>query len=233
MSLCRAGLVSALLLALALPTRAHAQVLGTGVLPVTEVGAQLWQSTITAGQSVLTAINTATSVANDLLNLEPVTTVITLEGILEDIAELEAIMKAADDLAYDIGSLNRQIAALFDLDTAPSSTSALQERLREMRRMRSRAYAYAMRLQTLARTAIRTINHLVALINAVSAFLGNKQAMQTLVQVNASIQKTLAIQAAQQAAYERAWTLGKQEELLTVESLYRIQAEIMADWPKR
>jgi hypothetical protein len=61
MSLCRAGLVSALLLALALPTRAHAQVLGTGVLPVTEVGAQLWQSTITAGQSVLTATNRATT----------------------------------------------------------------------------------------------------------------------------------------------------------------------------
>jgi len=210
-----------------------AQILGTGVIPVTEIGANLWQNTITAGQSILTAISTAQTVANQLLDLEPVSEVITLQGIMEDLAALADIMRQAEGLSYDVQSLQAQIAALFDLETAPRSTSELQVRLAEIRRVRSQCYAYAMRLQTLLNTAFRTIEHLVTLVNSISAFLGNKQGMQTLVQVNMTISKTLTIQAAQSAAYERAGSVDKMEELLTVESLHRINGDVMADWPTR
>ena len=68
-------------------------------------------------------------------------------------------------LDNDIQSLQRQITALFDLETAPASTSALRERLAEIRRLRWQCYSYAMRLQTLIKTALRTIQHLVTLVN--------------------------------------------------------------------
>lgn len=48
-----------LVLTLALAGPVHAQIFGTGVMPVTEIGGQLIQSTITAANSVTTAINVA------------------------------------------------------------------------------------------------------------------------------------------------------------------------------
>ena len=64
-------------------------------------------------------------------------------------------------------SLQRQITALFGLETAPASTSALRERLAEIRRLRWQCYSYAMRLQTLIKTALRTIQHLATLVTSV------------------------------------------------------------------
>ena len=78
-------------------------------------------------------------------------------------------------LDNDIQSLQRQITALFGLETAPASTSALRERLAEIRRLRWQCYSYAMRLQTLIKTALRTIQHVATLVNIISTFLGTKQ----------------------------------------------------------
>ena len=69
-------------------------------------------------------------------------------------AALADIVRQAEGLSYDIASLQAQIDALFDLDTAPASTSELQVRLAEIRRVRSQCYSYAMRLQTLLTTAL-------------------------------------------------------------------------------
>ena len=51
--------------------------------------------------------------------------------------------------------------------------------------------------------------------------------------MTATISKTLTIQTVQTAAYERAGSLDKMEELLTIESLHRINEAMMADWPRR
>ena len=120
------------------------------------------QNLVTAAQSTLTAIATAETAANTILDLTPLDEIITASGIIEDLAALAEIMAQVDVLSTDIASLQAQVAVLFGLDTAPASTSELQVRLREIRRLRSEAYIYAMRLQTLMRTAIRTIEHLGA-----------------------------------------------------------------------
>jgi hypothetical protein len=210
-----------------------AQILGTGIIPVTEVGANLYQNAITAGQSILTAIATAETVANQVLDLTPLDEVLTLQGILDDLAALADMMRQAEGLSYDIQSLQAQIAALFALETAPRSTLELQVRLAEIRRVRWQCYSYAMRLQTLMTTAVHTIDHLTALLRSVRTFLGAKQGMQTLVQVNLTMNKTLTIQATQMAAFQRSESVDKLEEILTVEALQRINTEVMADWPRR
>ena len=119
----------------------QAQILGTGVLSVTEIGANLYQNTITAINAVLTAVATAQTVANQILDLTPLDEIITLQGILEDLALLADIVAQAEGLSYDIASLRAQIDALFNLDTAPASTSELQLRLAEIRRVRARCTA--------------------------------------------------------------------------------------------
>jgi hypothetical protein len=220
-----AWVVGVALLALVLPAQAQ--------IPVAEVGPNLVQSTITAVQSTLTALASAQTAANFILDLTPLDEIIMASGIIESIGQLADILQQIEGLDNDIQSLQRQITALFGLETAPSSTSALRERLAEIRRLRWQCYSYAMRLQTLIKTALRTIQHLGALVTSVSSFLGNKQAQQTLVQVNSSMHTTLTVLAAQTAAYQRAASVDKMEELLTIESLQRIQADMLSDWPRR
>ena len=216
-----------------LALEAHAQVLGTGVLPVQEIGAQLVQSTVTAVQSTISAIEDVVQTASALQELVPLDAILVAEGIAEDMAALADIVRQAEGLSYDIASLQAQIDALFNLDTAPASTSELQVRLAEIRRVRSQCYSYAMRLQTLLTTALRTVDHLVLLVNSIANFLGAKQGMQTLVQLNATISKTTTIHATQTAAFQRAGSVDAMEQLLTIESLHRINEATMADWPRR
>ena len=53
-------------------------------------------------------------------------------GIIEGIGQLADIMAQIEGLDNDIQSLQRQITALFGLETALASTSALRERLAEI-----------------------------------------------------------------------------------------------------
>ena len=95
------------------------------------------QNLITSAQSTLTAIATGQSAANSILDLTPLDEIAILHGLWEDVQELAAIMGQVEVLSSDVQSLQAQLAALFDLDTAPASNSALQERLAEIRRVRS------------------------------------------------------------------------------------------------
>jgi hypothetical protein len=209
-----------------LPTVAQSQLI------VSDPG-NLFANTITSAQSTLTALASAQTAANTILDLTPLDEIIMASGIIEGIAQLADIIAQIEVLDSDVQSLQRQITALFGLETAPASTSALRERLAEIRRLRWECYSYAMKLQTLIKTALRTLQHLGTLVTSVSAFLGNKQAQQALVQVTASTNTTLMVMAAQTAAYQRAGSVDKMEELLTIESLRRIQEATMADWPRR
>jgi TolA-binding protein len=191
------------------------------------------QNLITTAQSTLTSIATAQTAASFLLDLTPLDEIIMASGLIETAAQLADILQQVEVLDNDIQSLQRQITALFDLESAPASTSALRARLAEIRRLRWQCYSYAMRLQTLIRTALRTIQHVATLVNSIGTFLGAKQGMQTLTQVAVSTNTTVTILAAQTASFQRAASVDKMEELLTMESLSRIQTEIMADWPRR
>ena len=77
------------------------------------------QNLVTAAQSTLTAIATAETAANTILDLTPLDEIITASGMIEDITALAEIMAQVDVLSTDIASLQAQVAALFGLDTAP------------------------------------------------------------------------------------------------------------------
>lgn len=205
---------------------ASAQILGTGVTPVMEIGTALYQQTITAVQSVL-------SVKNELLNLAPIGEMALAAEWAQDMADITAIITSAQDLTTDIQTLQRQIIQLFDLQNAPNSTTALAQRQQEIRRLVTAAYCYAIQVQSLVRTLIHTIDHLSTLTQQISSFLGAKQGAQVLTQVNSSLNQTLVTLTLQNAAFQRAESLEKSTEPLVIESLHRINAEMMADWPTR
>jgi hypothetical protein len=202
-----------------------AQVLGTGVLPVTEVGANLFQNTITAIESVLQTINM-------VLELTPVEEVIVGGQLAEDMAAIGEVVSNAQLVWHDAQSLNTQIRVMFDLDTAPDTMPGLQLRLQELQQLAFQANAFAMRAQTLLTTVFNTIDHVTRLIDSVASLVGNMQGNQTLVQTNATISKTLAVMETQQAAWQRADTVDRMSQAVIKASLAKIEQKRWETWPK-
>jgi conjugal transfer/entry exclusion protein len=183
-------------------------------------------------QNLVTAIQTVFIVANQVLELTGLDEIMLDDAFASDMEDLADIVQQAQGLSYDVGSLMSQVNTLFNLDTAPDNTTALRERLAEIRRVTVQSYLYAMRTQTLLQTTLRTVQRLTRLVESIGDFLGNMQANQTLNQVNTTVTEQLAKLQVQSAAYERAQSVERLTEALTIESLHRINEQQMADWPR-
>lgn len=214
----------ALVLALGAPQVSYAQI------PVTDAG-NLFQNTISAVQSVLTTIQTVLIEANQILELESLGDIATAGGIAEDMKLLALLVEQAQGLSYDLSSLEAQIQSLFGLDSAPTTVDGLRARMAEIRHYKLLAYSYAARVQTLLKTAARTTEHLVQMLDTIAAILGNKQANQTHVQVSTVAAKHLANIDVNMSAYQRAHTIDALADALITESIRKIEEARMEDWP--
>jgi conjugal transfer/entry exclusion protein len=182
-------------------------------------------------ENVVTAVQTVLMVANQVLELTPLDAMALGDTYMEGLDGLAEIIEAAQGLSYDLGSLQAQVSALFSLDTAPDSAEGLRERLAAIRRVVFDSYVYALRTQTLIRTTLSTIEHLRSLVGAISEFVGNMQGNQTLAQADGTLNETLARLQVHTAAYERAQSVDKLAEPVTLEALDRIHDAIMSDYP--
>jgi len=193
-------------------------------LPVTDVG-NLAVNTISSLQTTITAIEAVFQSAEWVVELTPVEGLVT-GSISEDMEALGALVENAQGLSYDIGELQSQIDTLFNLDGAPNTTALLRERLMEVRRLRHTCYTYAMRTQTLLTTAARTAEHLAGLLEALGDVVGNLSVSQRASEMSATISKSAANLQVQTAAFQRAGSVDKMEELLTIESINAINTRI-------
>src|SRR5919109_311454 len=175
--------------------------------------ANLGQNTITAIESVLTTIQAILIEANQILELTPLDDIAVAGGIAEDMA------------------LQAQLDSLFNLDTAPETRDGLTTRLAEIKRQKYLAYSYAARVQTLMRTALRTVEHLQGLLDTLGAIVGNLSGNQTIGQFQAVSSKHLANLDVQMASFQRAQTVDKLSDALIIESITKIQARRIDDWP--
>ena len=216
--------LSLLLVLVLVSGRAEAQI------PVIDVG-NLAQNTITAIESVLTTIQAILIEANQILELTPLDDIAVAGGIAEDMALLGQLVEQAEGLSYDIGALQAQLDSLFRLDTAPDTRDGLTERLAEIKRVKYQSYTYAARVQTLMRTALRTVEHLQGLLDTLSDLVGNMQGNQTHAQLTTVASKHLANLDVQMASFQRAQTVDKLSEALILESITKIQARRIEDWP--
>ena len=199
---------------------------------MTEVRAQLIQSTVTATQSVITAIEAVIQTANMFLELTPVDEIIVGGQIAEDLALLAEVLVSAELVWYDLQSLESQIATLFGLDTAPDTRAGLDERLLEIKQFYYRSLTFSMRTQALVMTMFRTVEHVSRLIDAVGALIGNMQGNQVHIQTNTTMSKTLAVMEVQQAAWQRADTVDRLSQGVILASLEKINLKRLADHPR-
>jgi conjugal transfer/entry exclusion protein len=182
-------------------------------------------------QNVIQALQTILMVGNQLLELTGLDDITLGDDYQADLEALGTIVKEAQGLSYDVGSLNTQITGLFDLHTAPNGSAALRERLAAIRQVTYESYVYALRTQTLLKTTLSTVQHLTRLIGAIGDLVGNKQGHQTAAQLDGTLSKALSNLQVQTAAYERAQSVERLERVLTEESIDQIHKAIMEDYP--
>jgi hypothetical protein len=82
------------------------------------------------------------------------------------------------------------------------------------------------------RTALRTVEHLQGLLETVGGIIGNLQGSQVNAQTQSVAAKHLANLDVQLAAFQRAETVDKLSQALILESVQKIQAKRMEDWPQ-
>ena len=189
------------------------------------------QNTITAAQSVLITIEETIQTAQGVLNLTLLESIISTGGILEDIALLGQLLEEASQISTDLNSLQAQITSLMHWETAPDTRDGLAALLIEFKRLKQDLYTYAARVQTLMRTAITTVRHMQLLLEILAQLVGNLQGQQVVAQHAAAMHKHLANLSVQQGAYYQAKSLDQLMEGVTIESIRKIQAQRLADWP--
>jgi conjugal transfer/entry exclusion protein len=212
-------LILSLLVLLGLVASAQAQ------LPVIDV-ADVVQNTTTAIETTLTTIETTLIEADEILNLTNLNGVTVEGGIAQDMQLLGQLVNQAQGLSYDIGAIQAQVDALFGLATAPTTTSGLRLRLQQIRQLKYQVYSYAIQVQTLLRTALRTVDHLQALLGTLSHLVGNLAGHETHAQTTAVASKHLANLDVQIAAFHRAQAVDRLEEVMILESLRRINNHV-------
>ncbi|HEX6827120.1 MAG TPA: hypothetical protein VF077_12455 [Nitrospiraceae bacterium] len=183
-------------------------------------------------QNVITAVQAIFIVANQLLELAGVEEFALDDEYGEMLDQLGEIVSEARGLSNDLASLQSQVTLLFHLDNAPRGTSEYAERMAEIRKVVFECYVTALRTQTLIKTLQSAVRHMKKLAAAIGDLVGNMQGNQTLIQVEETISGTLAKLQAQSAAYERAQSVERLTDNLTMESLRRINEAVMADHPE-
>ena len=182
------------------------------------------QSTITAVQAVLLAIDSALNMVG--LNES------NLDGFETTVDDFLFIAGEARMLMWDLNTINQQMRLLFDLGTAPASTTELQQRMAEIRRVTQEYLTMARRVQTIERSATDAVRRLMRIWGRIMDIAGNKQGSQQVQDQLTQLQQQSVQHSAAVTAYQQAMLTKAQEEPLVIESISLINVQIMADWPR-
>jgi hypothetical protein len=174
---------------------------------------------------------TVVRLAQETLELLPVDAVVIVDTISTDISTLNVIIQEGTQIGMDLSSLQAQLNSLFDLHTAPATSSELALRLSEIRLLIWQARSYAMRVNTLVQTFQNTLRHIDILASTIAELAGNKQNLQVLNQKAASLVYVQTVQTTGQAAYYQSELYDRQLQLLIEESNRRINEQMWRDYP--
>jgi len=182
-------------------------------------------------QTTVSAVNSVLQVINQVLELTGLPTIALDATTASDLAQLSAILAEAGQIGMDLGGLQTQISTLFNLQTAPASSSELRQRLMEIQNALFLARVYALRVQTLINTLIHTIEHIATLEILIQGFIGNKQGTQTLAQTQIMLNHQQAELKLMLASYHHQDIYERMQQAVIIESLRRMHAAQHADWP--
>jgi hypothetical protein len=186
--------------------------------------AQNWiQNTITAVQAVLI-------VANQIIELTALEGLVLDGSFSSDLAALNALVSEAE--GFDVGTLNAQILPLFALETAPLTTFEYKQRQIAINEALFQGYGFAMRTQSLIMTALRTVEHIMGILEQVGSSIGNLTISQSMGQAQTKLQQLLTESNVQRSAFERAKSLEGAMPGILLQGLYNIDEAMMADHPR-
>lgn len=197
-------------------------------LPVQEVGPMTLAHTTTALQQTLNTVEAIFQSAQWVLEMSSYDSHGTEFG-----GTVDAMILDTQQILWDINALDRVIRQLFALDSAPTSTKALQERLYAIRRYRFEQQSAARQVQTLPQLVLKTLADLRVLWSRILSILGNKQGQQQIQALLVEINKTEAVSQVSLAAYQQAMLTDAAEQTLIDESLEKINTELFATMPRR
>jgi hypothetical protein len=229
--MCRRLLGLIFLVVLAWQAPATGQILGTGVLPVTEIGPNLTNGLITSIQSTITAIEAVIQSAYMLLELTPLDEIALSGEFTDTMAELGALAEEGAGLIHDAEAAAADFDALFGLEGIPTTPQELSERVAQTRQVIYEAHRYAIRVQSLIAHISSAVRHVNRIVDLVGVLVGNMQGNQLSAQLLAQANQTLQTQTLQQAAMQRAQILESAERRVIVLSWNRIHCEQWSDWP--
>src|SRR5215813_4607034 len=118
-------------------------------LAVQEVGQNLTYNGIQAAEAVF-------QTAEWILDLTALEEYIFPEGAAEDLEQLVGLAEEAEELSFDLGSLEALLTSLFDPESAPSTSFEYRQRVIDINQTLYQTYRYAMRTQSLIATTLRT-----------------------------------------------------------------------------
>lgn len=193
-------------------------------IPVTDA-ANLFQNTVQAAQTVFV-------IANQILELTGLDGIVLGEDLANDVTTLAALGEEAKGLTFDIATIQQKLKTLFDVNAAPNNSRALQARLAEVRRLTYTLYCDALAVQSLLQSSLSALRHLTRLIQGIGGLVGNHQSNQTLAQLDSTLTVELAKLRAQTSAYHRAHLVDRLSEPLILESIQRVNEQLMEDWPR-
>jgi hypothetical protein len=170
-------LLLGLLLAWTLPASAQ--------LPVEEVGWNLALNGVQASEALFQS-------AQWVIDLLPLEAWDAIEGAMEDLALLRELALQAQLIGMDIDSVIAQLNALFNLDLAPTTSFEFRERVGEINRRIYEVYGYAMRVQTLINSVVRTVDHILGLVEIMRELIGKLSVEQNIGQQLAKLKQIQA-----------------------------------------
>jgi hypothetical protein len=100
----------------------------------------------------------------------------------------------------------------------------------EIRRYLYQSWSYAMRTQTLIRTLLSTVEHILGVYASLKGIIGNKQGQQTMAQYQAKIAQTLAEMNLHTAALHRAQSVQGINDPLIAQSIDNMNEGVLSDW---
>jgi hypothetical protein len=212
-------LVLALLLSLAWVHDAAAQ------LPVQEVGQNLIYNSIQSAEAVF-------QTAEWVLDLAPLEDYLFPEGAAEDLAQLSALVEEAEAVSFGVSSTQAQLESLFSLESAPTTSYELRQRVTEINQTLFNTYSYAMRTQSLLLTAMRTVEHILGFIEIVSGLEGKLSSQQLLAQQLGKLQQLHTEANIQRSAFERARSLEGVTPGVLYQGMQNIVDAMMEDHPR-
>jgi len=203
----------------------------TRAYPIAGIGDLVFDPAV-QWETAITAVNTASMVFNQVLDLTPVDEVLLASGdFQEDLDELTHLADEAMGLSWEAAQLSRDYARLFGAENLPDTSYLYALRRAEVTIYLLDGYHYAMKTQTLLKRTVHVVNRMLAFVDHISAYLGNLQGLQRANEASQQLAHLAAQANLQRAAFERAQSMRDANDISSEESLRRINRNFWKTWP--